>query len=168
MRKGRSSPIMDGAARSRKKKKPAPHSWTPTSHPDTIEILTIDLNPFLLGLPMNDPTRDVQRFLPLKPQDLHILAVLARTNAHGYGIMRSVEHETDGRVRLEVGSLYRLLGRLLDQGLIDEVAAPNDETDARRRHYGITPMGRDVARAETRRLAEFVASPGVRALLEEG
>ena len=117
---------------------------------------------------MTPTTSDVQRFLPLKPQDLHILTVLVRANAHGYGIMRTVEDETDGRVRLEVGSLYRLLGRLLDQGLIEEVAPPDDETDTRRRHYGITALGRNVARAETRRLADFVASPGVRALLEEG
>lgn len=117
---------------------------------------------------MSDPTRDAERFLPLKPQDLHILTVLSAGNAHGYGIMRIVEDETNGRVRLEVGSLYRLLGRLLDQGLIGEVAPPDDETDARRRHYGITPLGRHVVRAETRRLADFVASPGARALLEEG
>ncbi len=116
---------------------------------------------------MPDSTDDVERFLPLKPQDLHILTVLSAGSAHGYGIMRTVEARSEGRVTLEIGSLYRLLGRLLDQGLIEEVAPPADETDARRRHYGLTRLGGQVARAETRRLADFMASPHVRALLEE-
>ena len=71
-------------------------------------------------MPKTKPNPD--RFLPLKPQDLHILTVLAHGNAHGYGIMRSVEDQTEGRVTLEVGSLYRLLGRLLDDGLLQEVS----------------------------------------------
>lgn len=116
---------------------------------------------------MPDPTDAVSRFLPLKPQDLHILTVLSVDNAHGYGIMRTVEERSEGRVTLEVGSLYRLLGRLLDRGLIEEVEPPADETDTRRRHYGITRLGSQVVRAETRRLAAFVASPDARALLEE-
>ncbi len=106
--------------------------------------------------------------IPLKPQDLHILLVLSESAAHGYGIMKAVEEQTHGRVVLEVGSLYRLLGRLLDEGLIQHVDAPNSETDKRRRYYGITPLGVDVVRAETRRLAALVTSPRARAILEQG
>lgn len=114
-----------------------------------------------------DVESDPHSHLPLKPQDLHILLVLGTGAAHGYGIMRAVEEETDGRVSLEVGSLYRLLGRLLDEGLIDHADAPEDETDGRRRYYVITPLGRAVAGAETRRLAAVVASPLARRLMEE-
>ncbi len=114
-----------------------------------------------------DRTVEVDRYLPLKPQDLHILMVLGSGLAHGYGIMKSVEDQTGGRVVLEVGSLYRLLGRLLDEGLILQADPPSEETDTRRRYYDITSLGREVARAETRRLAELVVSVQARSLLEE-
>jgi DNA-binding PadR family transcriptional regulator len=110
---------------------------------------------------------ELDRYLPLKPQDLHILLVLGGGVAHGYGIMKAVEDQTEGRVVLEVGSLYRLLGRLLDEGLIDQADPPADETDARRRYYEITRLGRAVAQVETRRLAALVASPAARHLMEE-
>ena len=110
---------------------------------------------------------NVDGYLPLKPQDLHILMVLSGGEAHGYGIMRAVEEQTNGRVALEVGSLYRLLGRLLDEGLISQADPPADESDARRRYYAITRLGRAVAQAETRRLANLVSSAAARNLLEE-
>lgn len=94
--------------------------------------------------------------LPLKPQDFHILWVLARSDLHGYGIMKAVEEKTGGRVTLEIGSLYRLLNRLLEGGLVADAPAPSDETDTRRRYYGLTPLGRSVLEAEARRLEEVV------------
>ena len=114
---------------------------------------------------VHDRSVDVDRYLPLKPQDLHILMVLGGGLAHGYGIMQSVEEQTRGRVILEVGSLYRLLGRLLDEGLIAHADPPKEETDTRRRYYEITVLGREVARAETSRLAELLESPHARQLL---
>ena len=100
--------------------------------------------------------RAPEAFLPLKPADLHILMVLLEANLHGYAIMKAVEDQTGGKVVLEVGSLYRLLGRLLDEGLLEQAAAPADETDQRRKYYGITTLGREVLTAEARRLVEVV------------
>jgi DNA-binding PadR family transcriptional regulator len=37
---------------------------------------------------------ELERYLPLKPQDLHILLVLSSGAAHGYGIMKAVEDQT--------------------------------------------------------------------------
>jgi hypothetical protein len=54
---------------------------------------------------------------PLKPADFHILLTLADGPRHGYGIMKDVESESGGDVRLEIGSLYRLLARMLEAGL---------------------------------------------------
>ena len=56
--------------------------------------------------------------MALKPADLHILLALSKSPRHGYGLMQDVETESSGEVRLELGSLYRLLARLLDEGLI--------------------------------------------------
>jgi DNA-binding PadR family transcriptional regulator len=94
--------------------------------------------------------------LPLKPADFHILMVLLEENLHGYGIMKAVEEQTGGKVVLEVGSLYRLLGRLLDEGLLKAAPAPAEETDDRRKYYAITARGREVLAAEARRLSEVV------------
>ena len=89
--------------------------------------------------------------LPLKPADFHILLALSAERRHGYGIMKEVERESEGKVRLEIGSLYRLLGRLLDDGLIEM-----EETEGRRRYYSLTRFGRSVLKAEAQRLAGLV------------
>lgn len=107
-------------------------------------------------------------FLPLKPQDLHILLVLAEADLHGYGIMKAVETQTAGRVSLEIGSLYRLLGRLLDAGLLAAAPQPADEPDERRKYYRLTDLGRAVARAETERLEALLADVRRGRLLEGG
>src|ERR1700683_5649827 len=96
---------------------------------------------------MHDP-RDL---LPLKPSDFHILLSLAAGPRHGYGIMKAVERESNGEVRLELGSLYRLLGRLLELG-----ALAAQESDDRRRNYSLAPLGRRVLEREGRRLAALV------------
>jgi DNA-binding PadR family transcriptional regulator len=90
-------------------------------------------------------------WLPLKPADFHILLALSSGPLHGYGIMKEVERESGGEVRLEIGSLYRLLGRLLNDGLL-EIGA----SDGRRRYYALTRFGRKVLMAEARRLEGLV------------
>jgi len=101
--------------------------------------------------------------MSLKPADFHILLALAGGPRHGYGIMREVERESGGDVRLEIGSLYRLLGRLLDQGFIE-----NAEADERRRYYRISRLGRRVLKTEAERLAGLVDVIRARRLLPEG
>jgi DNA-binding PadR family transcriptional regulator len=103
--------------------------------------------------------------LPLKPADFHILMVLLEGELHGYGIMQRVEADSGGAVSLEVGSLYRLIGRLSQQGLIQEAGSPPGDDDSRRRYYRITPLGREAARAEARRLADVLRLARGRRLL---
>ena len=99
----------------------------------------------------------------LKPADFHILLALAEGPCHGYGIMKEVERESNGDVRLEIGSLYRLLARLLESGLIEEA-----EGDERRRYYRISRAGRRLLKAEAARLAGLVDLFRARKLLPEG
>lgn len=96
--------------------------------------------------------------LPLPPVTLHILMALADDDRHGYAIIQHVSERTAGAVRLGAGTLYRSVQRMLEQGLIEEIAErPDpDEDDERRRYYRITPFGRAVARAETQRLTDLV------------
>jgi len=99
----------------------------------------------------------------MKPVDFHILLVLIEGPRHGYGLMKEVERESNGEVRLEIGSLYRLLARLLDAGLIEET-----EGDERRRFYRISRNGRRVLKAEASRLAGLVNLARSRKVLAEG
>ena len=99
----------------------------------------------------------VEALLPLHAQTFHILLALSRGDQHGYAILRAVEERTDGAVRLSAGALYRTIHRLLEQGLITEPRNPSGPTDdQRRRYYRLSPLGRAVALAETRRLGKLV------------
>ena len=103
-----------------------------------------------------DPTPD--SLLPLKPNWFHILLSLANEDQHGYGIMQEVLERTSGKVRLWPATLYGTLQRLIEADLIEESRrrpAPEDD-DARRRYYRLTPFGRRVLEAESRRLEELV------------
>jgi DNA-binding PadR family transcriptional regulator len=96
--------------------------------------------------------------LPLPPATFHILVALADEDRHGYAIMQDVAARTDGDLKLSAGTLYRSIQRMLEQGLIEELSdrpAPEFD-DERRRYYRITPWGRQVARAEARRLAQML------------
>src|SRR3954471_6427272 len=94
------------------------------------------------------------KFLPLTPVVLEIALALAAGERHGYEIMQEVERRTEGQIILHPGTLYRALGRLLDQGLIEELdERPGNSDDERRRYYRLTPLGQAAARAEVDRLA---------------
>jgi DNA-binding PadR family transcriptional regulator len=90
--------------------------------------------------------------------ELHVLLSLGGGARHGYGIMRDAAARTGKEVIPDVGTLYRALRRMVDQGLIEPVdASPDaDGDDARRNYYGLTPLGRIVAAAEAQRLASLV------------
>jgi DNA-binding PadR family transcriptional regulator len=99
-------------------------------------------------------------FLPLTAAVFHVLLSLSDATRHGYGIAKDVEERTGGDVKLGPGTLYGTLGRLVTAGLVVEVdddsgATTKAEHD-RRRHYAMTPLGREVVRAEARRLAQLV------------
>jgi len=99
----------------------------------------------------------------LKPADFHLLLALSQGPCHGYGLMKEVERQSNGGVRLEIGSLYRLLSRLLDSGLIEEA-----DEDERRRFYRISRVGRRVLKSEAERLVELVELSRALKLLPEG
>ena len=100
-----------------------------------------------------DRERPLGRFLPLRPVEFDILLSLAAGERHGYGIIQDAEERALGAVP-DVGTLYRGLRRLQDQGLIRPSGrrAAADAQDERRNYYVITALGRRVAQAEARRL----------------
>ncbi len=106
---------------------------------------------------MKDPK--AESLLPLPAAVFHILVALADRDRHGYSIMQDVAARTDGKVRLSAGTLYSSIRRMLEQGLIEELAESPDpySTDERRRYYRITRFGRRTAAAEVHRFSEMVA-----------
>lgn len=103
------------------------------------------------------PESSPESFLPLAQDVLLILLALGEASAHGYGIIRDVEVRSEGEVVLQTGALYRCLKRMLEDGLIEECAAPPtaDRDDARRRYYRATPLGAAVLSAEANRMARL-------------
>jgi DNA-binding PadR family transcriptional regulator len=86
----------------------------------------------------------------------HILVSLADGDKHGYAIMQDVADRTDGAVKLNVGTLYTTIKRLLQQGWILELDERPDEDDERRRYYRLSKDGRAEVVAETQRLRQMV------------
>ncbi len=105
--------------------------------------------------------------LPLTRDTFHILVSLADRDRHGYSIMQDVAERTQGNLRLSPSSLYASIKRLLEQGLIEELAERPDpeHDDERRRYYRLTKWGRDVAMEEARRLERLLADARMTGLL---
>jgi DNA-binding PadR family transcriptional regulator len=85
-------------------------------------------------------------------------------------MVKEIERQTGGQVRIEAGNLYRSVRRLIKQGLIAESdrrpAAESD--DERRRYYCISEFGRQVVTAETDRMRDVVAAADARLALSDG
>jgi DNA-binding PadR family transcriptional regulator len=112
-------------------------------------------------------TSEPASFLPLHRDTFHILVSLADRDRHGYAVMQDVLERTDGTLRLSPSSLYASIRRLLEQGLIEELAERPDPAhdDERRRYYRLTRLGYDVAKAEARRLERLLGDARASGLL---
>jgi DNA-binding PadR family transcriptional regulator len=97
-----------------------------------------------------------EHFLPLSPAALHILLALASEDRHGYGIMREIARQSDGRYKLGPGTLYDNLQKLLDQGIVEERSPRSAGDDPRRRYYRLSRFGRGLLATEIARLEGVV------------
>ena len=107
---------------------------------------------------------------PLSALDFHVLLVLTEGDLYGYAIKKAVEDQSGGAVSPEIGTLYRVVARLLADGLVSEREGPTSEGTHRgrpRRYYGITLEGREAARAEAARLDAVVELARGRDLLPD-
>jgi DNA-binding PadR family transcriptional regulator len=90
---------------------------------------------------------------------LHILLALSTVERHGYGIMKQVEEDSQGNVKMGPGTLYGSMGRMMEAGLIRESDHRVDPemTDERRIYYRLTGEGLAALRAELKRYRGVVA-----------
>ena len=81
-----------------------------------------------------------------------ILSALAEGPKHGYAIIQDAEAQSEGRVRLQAGTLYAALDRLADEGLV--VTTGEEVVGGRRRRYvGLTDDGTEALHSEAMRQA---------------
>ena len=95
---------------------------------------------------------------PLTPAVFHILLALSSGERHGYGIMKQVEADSQGKVTMGPGTLYGSLKRMLDAGLVRESDKRVDPEmdDERRIYYQLTGVGAQALAAELERYQRIV------------
>ena len=101
-------------------------------------------------------------YQPLTPAVFHVLLALAEGQRHGYAILKDVERQTDGAVRMGPGTLYGTLQRLMEQGFVEEAAGPARAVDERRRYYQLSKAGRAALQVEVERMETLVRTARAR------
>ena len=89
--------------------------------------------------------------------ELLVLTLLDGRPRHGYDIGKLIEERSNGQIRFRIGSLYPILFRLEDRGLIAGRWLEK-EGERRRRCYRLTPAGRKFLQVQRSSWEEFVAT----------
>ena len=114
--------------------------------------------------------------ISLRPLEYHVLLALLDGPQYGYAIKSAVVEDSGGAQSPGPGSLYRVLARLLRQGLVVEQDAPEDgpaHPGLSRRYYELSSAGRRAVARESRELQRVAAlaterlGPRLDELLEE-
>ncbi len=89
--------------------------------------------------------------------ELLVLALIEDRPRHGYDIGKRIESGSNGRLTFRIGSLYPILCRLEDKGLITGrwIEKPGER---RRRFYKLTTDGRKALARERSLWNEFVVT----------
>ena len=96
-----------------------------------------------------------QRDLVRGSLDLMVLSVLAGGKKYGYLIQKQVREASSSRVDLAAGTLYPLLHRLEDEGLVR--SSWDDRTGRQRKWYELTAAGRRRLSAQAQEWADYAA-----------
>jgi DNA-binding PadR family transcriptional regulator len=85
-----------------------------------------------------------------------VLTALRAGPLHGHAISKEIKELSRGRVQPSVGTLYGILERLNERGVI---TVDREETvnGRNRRYFRITPEGQELVEAEARRMQEAAA-----------
>lgn len=89
--------------------------------------------------------------------ELLILSLIEQRPRHGYDISKLIEARSGGALRFHVTTLYPLLYRLEEEGLVRGkwVEKPSQR---RRRYYSLTPQGRKALAKQQESWREFVGA----------
>lgn len=105
----------------------------------------------------------------LTPAVLHILLALSKEERHGYGIMKQVKEDSQGKVKMGPGTLYGSINRMIESGLIIESSKRIDSEldDERRIYYKITGLGKKALTDELDRYKEVLVVAKQKKLLPD-
>jgi PadR family transcriptional regulator PadR len=84
-----------------------------------------------------------------------VLSMLEARPRHGYEIGKLIEARSEGRIQFRIGSLYPILCRLEDRGIISGRWVEK-VGQRRRRYYRLTAAGRKFLAAQRSMWDEFV------------
>lgn len=87
--------------------------------------------------------------------ELLVLALLEQQPRHGYDICKLIEARSAGALRFHVTTLYPLLYRLEERGLV-QGRWVEKSSQRRRRYYSLTAQGRKVLTRQRHSWQEFV------------
>ncbi|MDO4344677.1 MAG: archaellum operon transcriptional activator EarA family protein [Eubacteriales bacterium] len=90
----------------------------------------------------------IKKYIPMTETTYYTLLAL-KEERHGYAIMQFVSELTENRIRMGTGTLYTMLGRLVEDGLIEIVSNENGK-----KIYRLTPLGGDILKKEIARLGK--------------
>src|SRR6185503_19914583 len=79
--------------------------------------------------------------------ELHILALLEERARHGYEIGKLIESRSGGKLKFRISSLYPMLCRLEDRGLI-KGRWVEGQGEQRRRYYRLSAEGQRFLKTE--------------------
>ncbi|WP_080797926.1 PadR family transcriptional regulator [Arabiibacter massiliensis] len=74
--------------------------------------------------------------------EMLVLKLLVREEKYGYQLITELRERTDGAISLKEGTLYPILYRLEDSGLVESRLAARADKEPARKYYAITGEGR--------------------------
>lgn len=91
--------------------------------------------------------------------DYHVLLALSSGPMHGYAIKDAIAEDSDGTQAPLAGTLYRVIARLMTEGLVRETSAAADvlHPGHARRYYALTATGRKALAEQARQLKDAAA-----------
>src|SRR5579884_4207372 len=103
---------------------------------------------------MADKSQREPNFGPLSPIALQVLISLAEGDKHGYAIIKDIRRRTSDQLKPGASTLYSVLRRLLDEGLVAEARSRPEFAldDERRRYFSLSSRGRHAALEELQRM----------------
>jgi DNA-binding PadR family transcriptional regulator len=104
---------------------------------------------------MHPLSEKFQRDLLRGSLDLMVLSVLAGGKKYGYLIQKEVREASRTRVDLSAGTLYPLLHRLEDDGLVRSVW--DDSTGRQRKWYELTAAGKKRLMVQAQEWTDYAA-----------
>ena len=99
----------------------------------------------------------MERELKRGTLELVLLALLAEGDRYGYEIVAELAERSGGRFEMKEGTLYPVLYRLEEAGLV-EPYWQTQERGVPRKYYRITAGGRSALRAQRSEWRSFVAA----------